>query len=238
MRIQTLISTSLAALLAACATPQGPPVHELAAEINQFASAKSGDVIGPGDLLSFQFSAVEELGQPDLSQQIPVQHDGTISLAGIGIVVVAGKTPAQLSAELERHYAELVGPDQIFGVSIAEQAPRIIHVLGSVEEPGAIILPPSGRLTLVQAFAEAGGVQPQTSYLANTHLVRWDQEAQAQVSWIIDARHKWWGEAQTVYLVAGDILYVPNTPVVEVNTFIDLYIRRMIPFPRLFTVSY
>ncbi len=222
------------AFLAACASPRGPALPDIANEVNAVGGFPDKDLIVPGDLLGVQFAASFELGQPNLSQQVAVQRDGTISLVGVGTVQAAGRTPSDLTENLAEAYEAVLGPNPLFAVTIAQQAPRIVHMMGAVGKPGPLPLPPDHEVTLIEAFAEAGGVASQKSYLGNTLLVRWSPEESRYVSWVIDARTCWWGSSEMVYLRPGDLVYIPNTPVVEVNTWIDLWMRNMIPFPRIF----
>lgn len=222
------------ALLTACASPRGPALPDIAFEINAVGELAARDVIAPGDLLALQFAANIELGQLDLSQQALVQRDGTLTLMGVGVVTAAGLTPGQLTEKLSGSYTDVLGPNPLFAVTIAKQAPRMVHIMGSVGRPGPLPLPPEQSMTLIQALADAGGVASQRSYLGNTLLVRWDPEANSYASWVIDARERWWGASETVILRPGDVVYVPDTPVVQVNTWIDVWMRNMIPFPRVF----
>ncbi|MDP6386476.1 MAG: hypothetical protein QGI93_09810, partial [Planctomycetota bacterium] len=45
------------ALLAACASPRGPALPDIAFEINAVGGLAARDVIAPGDLLAMQFAA-------------------------------------------------------------------------------------------------------------------------------------------------------------------------------------
>lgn len=206
-------------------------MHEIAPEVNATARVEARDVIVPGDMLAINFAAYEELGQPDLAQNLPVQKDGTVSIMGVGAVQAAGQTPEQLTRSLVDAYRQLMGSQPIMAVAIAQPAPRGVHVLGAVKRPGRLELTPDRRLTLVEALAEVGGTAWGSSYLANTLLVRWDHQEQRQVAWKIDAREKWWGEQEAIFLQPNDLIYIPDTPVVKVATVIDLYIAEMIPFP-------
>ena len=215
-----------------CNTPQGRPLHEMASEINA-TLAEVSEVVVPGDVLQIQVANLGSTEAPDLSQELIVPFDGRINLPGVGAVRAAGRTPSQLTELVSDAYTSILGgAEPLLAVSIRQQAPRSLHVIGAVDEPGEYPIEPDGRVTLVEALARAGGVRWLVSYMGSTVLIRWDPETQSQKSWVIDARAKWWAEPDTVFLQPNDVLYVPTTNVVRVNTWIDRYIVRMIPFPR------
>lgn len=203
----------------------------IAEEINATRSAAAETVIVPGDTLSIRAISFIQLAQPELSFELVVGEDGRVVVPGMGTAQVSGHTPAQVTKSLSEALKNDIAGHLV--VNIAQPAPRTIHVTGSVGKGGEITLPPDGHMTLVEAFAAAGGVSaPYASYLGNTLLVRWDEDSQTQQSWVIDARHKWWGSPNTIFLQANDIVLVPPTPVVRVNAWIDHFIIRNIPFPR------
>ena len=235
-----MIARVLAALLAllpsaACNSPQGPPIPKIAAEINA-TLVGTEEVIGPGDLLDVSFVNFTELTLPDPSyEDIVVPRDGRVQFPGLGVVRVAGRTPSQVVEILIEGYKPLMGGNApSVSVVYSEQAQRTFHVLGAVRRPGEFPIDPDGRVTLVEAFARAGGVTYLASYMGNVLLVRWDGASQRQVAWVIDARDKWWGEPETILLQANDVVFVPDTTIAKVNTWMERYIIRMIPFPRFF----
>lgn len=230
--IQRLSILAILATAAGCNSPQGPPVHEIAAEINA-TLAPIDETIVPGDVLDIQVVNFTEIERPDLSQQLTVPLDGRIQLPGIGVIRAAGRAPAEVAEVLAEAYAPSFG-NVAPGVSVGfvSQAPRSFHVLGAVKNSGEFPLEADGRVTLTEAFARAGGVTYLASYLGNVLIVRWDAERQRQVSWVVDARTKWWDRGQTILLQPNDLVWVPDTTIAKVNAWIERYIIRNIPFPR------
>lgn len=215
-----------------CNSPQGPPIHEIAAEINA-TLAPIEEAIVPGDVLTITVVNLTEIEVPDLSQELTVPLDGRIQLPGIGVIRAAGRPPAEVGEVLAQAYAPTFGGIAP-GVSVGfvSQAGRSYHILGQVKASGEYPIEADGRVTLVEAFARAGGVGYLTSYLGNVLIVRWDPERQRQVSWVVDARTRWWDRGETILLQPNDIVWVPETTILKVNTWIDRYIVRNIPFPR------
>jgi polysaccharide biosynthesis/export protein PslD len=227
-----LLSTLTLFLAAACASPQGEPLHVMAEEINVTLSEASETVVVPGDVLGVRTVSLAAFETRDLDVQVPVQPDGKVVLPGVGAVHVAGRTPAQLTELMRESLSDDLAVGSKVAVTIAVPAMRTVHIIGAVGKPGVLPVPPDRHMTLVEAFAEAGGVGAYASYLGNTMIVRWDEANQRQVSWVVDARARWWGEDQTILLQPNDVVYVPDTPVARVNAWLDRYIIRNIPFPR------
>ncbi len=232
MNYPRLVFSLLLGLPIACASPQGPPMWKIAPEVNATWDPDAVSVIVPGDVLGIRTLALAALESRDVSQEMVVQEDGKILIPGLGAVQAAGLTPAQLTEQFEEAMSDNLLAGTMVGVTIAQAAPRTVHVLGAIKSPGVFPLPPDRHMTLVEALAEAGGPQYLVTNLANTLLVRWDAERQKQISWVLDARIRWWDEEDTILLQPNDVVYFANHPISKVNTWIDRYIIRNIPFPR------
>lgn len=237
-----LLACGAIALAAACSSPQGLPLHEIAPRIN--ATRHLGDdLIAPGDVLQVRVISEEVPGPGgitldqsyQLNQDVRVQSDGRASFVGIDDMQIAGLLPSDLDAILTAAYAEVLPEEPLLSVTIAEQAPRFVTVLGELNGNGQQVpIPPDRHLTLVEAFGHLGGPTTRTAWLSNTLLVRWDPVAQKQISWKIDARRRFWGREETVLLQPHDILFVPNTNVDYIAIGLDNFVRRMIPAPQIF----
>lgn len=225
---------SATALLAgaACSSPGGPPLSEIAPEIN--ATYVEGQfVLTPGDVMAVTFPRAPEWTQ----EEVVVLADGTASFAGIEPVRVAGLTIGQLSADLRERYGRIPSiSDPSVSVQVVTPAVRTVSVLGEVNEPGAIQIGPEGRLTLIEAITRAGSFDKSSAWLSNTLLIRWLPEDQAQRAWKIDASYEYWDSRTPIMLQQYDIVFVPNTVVDRVAIWVDNYIRRMLPVPFVPTI--
>ena len=238
---RTLPLALLSLLAVGCSTAKGPRLSKIAPVVN--ATLRQGEnVIEPGDLLQIRPITEDAPGLGAIStdltyqttQDVRVQADGRASFVGLDDMPVAGLLPAVLDEILTARYKSLMGKEPTLSVVIAEQAARTITVFGEVRLPGLVIVPPDGRLTLVDALGRAGGPNKMTAWLSNTLLVRMDAETGTQTSWKIDARQKHWGADETVILQPRDILFVPNTNIDHVDIAIDNFVRRIIPLPNIF----
>jgi polysaccharide export outer membrane protein len=118
------------------------------------AWADASYIIHGGDQLS-----VVVYGEQTLTGPVTVLPDGTIDLALVGKIHVAGQTPDEAASSIKvalekylRHPAVTVAVTQVGQLNVM--------VLGDVKTPGKYPLPPSG--TLSDAIAAAGGVNPLT----------------------------------------------------------------------------
>jgi polysaccharide export outer membrane protein len=105
--------------------------------------------IGTKDLLEIR---VFEL--PELNQTVRVAEDGSVSLALIGKVAVAGLT----SQELEKSLASILDQKYTKGahVTVFIREYQKVAVMGAVGKPGSYEL--VGPTTILQVISQAGGV--------------------------------------------------------------------------------
>jgi polysaccharide export outer membrane protein len=213
-------------LLGACAA-YGKPLGEVASEVN--ATLYAGPtLIEPGDFVDLRFPRKSEW-----NQTAGVRPDGCLSFPLIGELRVAGTSIADLKRSLDARYqAILDAPDVTINLESQLREGRGagsgIVVSGEVATPGLMSV--SGeRLTLIDALGRAGGQLKATALLGNTLLLRRSPRTGHYAAWHIDARVEHWGAAEPIYLQRHDMIFVPNTPIDDVNIWVDQYLNRMIP---------
>ncbi|HMN20909.1 MAG TPA: polysaccharide biosynthesis/export family protein [Ottowia sp.] len=106
--------------------------------------------IGSNDLLEIEVFGVEEL-----KRTVRVNSGGQVSLPLIGMIPVAGLSPADAEALIEQRYGEKYLQDPQVSIFIKEFTSQRITVDGAVARPG--IYPLTGQITLLRALAMAGG---------------------------------------------------------------------------------
>lgn len=152
----------LAGVLAACAStgrigvPQPSPGQALPIpDAARGAAFVDGDEyrIGAQDLIE-----ISVLGVPDLSRTVRVNADGRISLPLVGNVAAGGRTIPELETELAQRYQHDYLQRPQVTVFVKESSSQRITLEGAVKNPG--IYPLSGRTSLLQAVAIAGGLDP------------------------------------------------------------------------------
>ena len=141
------IAALLAGVFSACGAR--PPDYNYSQEPNP---RKSEFVIGVSDEL-----LITVWRKPELTTTATVRPDGTVTMALIGDVVAAGKTPSQLKQEIQRRIAEFVRLDASTTITIAVTGVNSYRftVSGEVGQPG--IHTSKVYVTVAEAIALAGG---------------------------------------------------------------------------------
>lgn len=142
-----------------------PPPRSAIPPSSVTASQPTGSyVIGPGDKLG-----VFVFDQPQLSlAEVPVRPDGRISTPLVPDVVAAGKTPAELSAELTERLKKFIKDPNVTIIVHSFVGPfnRQIRVIGEATEP--LSIPYSEHMTLLDVMIEAKGL---TKFAAGNRAV-------------------------------------------------------------------
>ena len=107
--------------------------------------------IGAQDLLEISVFGVEELNRASR-----VNSNGQITLPLIGAVMAGGKTIPELEQELASRYADGYLQKPHVTVFVKEYTSQRVTMEGAFKNPG--IYPLTGKTTLLQAVALAGGV--------------------------------------------------------------------------------
>jgi polysaccharide export outer membrane protein len=91
--------------------------------------------------------------QPPMSGEFVVREDGAYLQPMLGNVLVEGRTPAQVSSELQARLKDMVVNPQVT-VSISRVAPVRVNVVGEVKTPGSYEL--NRDRGVIPALAAAG----------------------------------------------------------------------------------
>jgi polysaccharide export outer membrane protein len=158
----------------------------------------------PMDLVKMQV-----FQEPELDRELRVSQDNTIVVPLIGSVDVKDRTVREaellITGLYQRDY--LVNPQ--INITVMEYAQRTINVLGAVNSPGSVPMPPEKNITLLDAIARSGGF----SRLANRNkvsLTRTLPDGQT-VNYTIDADQLVSGDAGNRSPIQdGDVIFVPE----------------------------
>jgi polysaccharide export outer membrane protein len=156
-------------------------------------------VIGPDDSIS-----VSVWKEPTLSGTFPVRPDGMISLALVGDITAAGRTPMDLSSDLTTRLKKYITDPTVTVTVLAVNSKRVF-LLGEIAHIGPIAL--TSSLSPLQAIAAAGGLTP---YANKTHIyiLRGEQGKQKKIPYDYKKAIKD-GDEQGVILLPGDTIVVP-----------------------------
>ncbi len=159
--LQSISALLLAVMLLGCASSGGT---------RQVASGKSlpapdttnaaGAYEGANDyrLGAQDLIEVSVFGVEDLSKTVRVNSNGQISLPLVGAVMAGGRTIPELETELAKRYADGFLQRPQVTVFVKEFSSQRITMEGAVKNPG--IYPLTGKISLLQAVAVAGGLDP------------------------------------------------------------------------------
>ncbi|HET7932117.1 MAG TPA: polysaccharide biosynthesis/export family protein [Rhodanobacteraceae bacterium] len=206
--LRGLLAALLMLLLAACATNQPvniqpgskglPPPS--ASDTNADAKVFTYKV-GAGDVLE-----ITVFGVDDLNRTVRVNSDGDISLPLIGSVHAGGETIPQLqdiiTARLQKGF--LQNPQ--VSIFVKDFVSQQITLDGSVTKPG--IYPLTGKTTLLQALAMAGGM---TDLAAHKDVVVFRQIDGKRMGAVFDMDKIVHGQAVDPQVYAGDIVVVSKS---------------------------
>lgn len=158
--------------------------------------------IGPHDLLRIEVFQVEEL-----SSQERVNDRGFVTLPLIGEIHVGGLTPGDAEDNIEAVLGQNYLQNPQVNVFIAEYASQDVTVTGSVNKPG--VYPMTGRTTLLQAIALAGGF----GEVANEEevIVFRRGEKESSKAYVVDVEAIQQGKLADPVLVADDRVVVPKS---------------------------
>ena len=123
-----------------------------AAAADEPVSAPPDYRIAAEDVL--QISVWKEEG---LEREVIVRPDGGVSFPLAGNVIAAGKTPAEVEAEIATRLQRFI-PDAVVTVSVVRLQGMRVYVTGQVKNPGQFTV---GRyVDVLQAITLAGGLTP------------------------------------------------------------------------------
>lgn len=119
-------------------------------------------VLQPADLIK-----VVIFQEPDLEREVRLSGDGKISLPLLSEINLKGKTIGQAQEIIRDLYNKDILVNPQVTVTVIEYVKASVNVLGAVNNPGPVTIPPDHPLTLLDAIARAGGF----SRLANRKRV-------------------------------------------------------------------
>ena len=173
-------------------------------------NTKPGDqqascVLRPMDLVK-----VQVFQQPDMERELRVSQDHAVVMPLIGAVDVRNRTVRETELLITELYARdyLVNPQ--INLTVLEYAQRTVNVLGSVNNPGSVLIPLEKNFTLLDAIARSGGF----SRLANqskVSLTRTTPDGKTE-NYIINANQLMAGASANRWVVQdGDVISVPES---------------------------
>ena len=193
-------------MVTATAVAQGVPAPAADAPATSALSPdeEASYVIGPGDQLQ-----VFVWRNPELSTMVPVRPDGKISTPLVNDMVAVGKSPAQLSKDIEVVLGEYIRSPQVSVIVLqARSAFSEVRVVGEVQRPQAV--PYRSGMTVLDVVLAVGGLNP---YAAGNRakLIRKDNGANTEIRVKLEDLLNDGDMNQNVPVKPGDVLVVPQS---------------------------
>jgi polysaccharide export outer membrane protein len=161
-------------------------------------------VLKPSDVIS-----VSVYQESDLDKSVRIEGDGSVALALIGKVKVAGMTAAEAQSLITDLYNRDFLVDPQVSLLVVQFSPKVVLILGSVNSPGQVAIPPDRDLTLTEAIASVRGV----SRLGNPKSItikRIDEDGRARQMEVNFSRIIQDPNAKDIVLKEGDTIWVPE----------------------------
>jgi len=158
-------------------------------------------IIGCGDVLDILTWREEAFSVPEAL----VRTDGKITVPLINDVQAAGKTPEQLQKKLEEKLKDYVTNPEVT-VTVRDPASHRFYILGEVQHTGEY--PLTKRLTVLQAFALAGGF---TEWASKKEILLVRKQGDRDTTLRINYKELAEGEnlENNVYIQVDDTIIVP-----------------------------
>ncbi len=207
--LSLLLCVPLALAPGACA--QKPTAATFDAD-NKAWTAPAPYVLRPGDDIEVKFYY-----SPQLNEQQLIRPDGMVSLPYLtNDVTASGLTVDQLESSLETAYAKLLIKPTIEVVLRTANAQRVF-VAGAVTQETAVLM--TGPTTVSRAISMAQGMKPmaaKSSVVVLRHLPDGKILARrVDYNRIVDGSDP----SQNLLLASGDIVYVPQTWIGNIDDF-------------------
>jgi len=176
--------------------------------------------LAPGDVIDIKFFYT-----PELNESQTVRPDGKITLQLVSDVQAQAKTPEELRDDLLKLYSSRLAQPEI-AVIVRSLGSYRVYVGGEVKTPGIIVMP--YKMTALDAIMQAGGFNMEKAEIRNVVIIRNKDNKLSGCA--LDFKDALKGkEVQPFYLEPQDIVYVPQTRIVEIGQWIDQNINKIVP---------
>lgn len=169
-----------------------------------------GSVVGENYILKpSDVIRVDVYLEPDLNKIVRVEGDGSVALALVGKVKVAGMTVAESQSLIADLYNRDYLVDPQLTVLVTSFAAKYVRILGSVNRAGVVQIPPDRAMTLTEAIASANGI----SRLGNPKSItikRVNQDGSTRQFEVNFTRILTSPDSQDLLLEEGDTIWVPE----------------------------
>lgn len=147
--------------------------------------------------------------EPDLEKSVRIEADGTVTLPLIKRVKVSGLTVSDAQELITQLYNRDYLVDPQISVLVVSFSPKLVRVLGSVNRPGVVEMPPDREMTLTEAIASANGISrvgnPKSITIKRENELGEIQQFEVNFNRILMN-----AKAKDMILKEGDTIWVPE----------------------------
>jgi protein involved in polysaccharide export with SLBB domain len=225
-------AASLTVCLAAigAGAPAQAPLQMAETNINS-ASPVADYRIGAGDELSVTFPYNAELNHDG-----PVGPDGRFSLPLIGSIALAGDTVTQATDIIRNALRDAGIVENAYPSVTVRRYGTNVYVGGEVHTPGVVQL--AAGMDALQAVIVAGGLL-ESAKTGQIAIIRHDAENRPHITYVdLHGYTRGKANAKVATLEPRDVVFVPKSKIAEVDTWIDDYINKTLPFSRGLNYTY
>lgn len=151
-----------------------------------------------------------------------VDLDGKANFPQIGFQNIKGKTLEEISNILTEKYKQIV-PKINVTARVSQYSDNRVTVLGAVRSPGTFDV--QGSISLATSIGLARGWL-ETAHVEDVVVIR-NRGGKVYIQ-KVDLDEELLTASQ-VDLIGGDLVYVPNSAITDLNLFVDKFIRRNLP---------
>ena len=211
--ILLLISCLLACSSAMRAQDSGASASSSGASSSNAGSASSGGVgmivgsnyvLKPSDVIE-----IDVYQEQDLNKTVRIEGDGTVSLALVGKIKVAGMTVAESKSLITNLYNRDYLVDPQISVLVVSFSPKVIRILGSVNRPGVVEIPPDRDMMLTEAMAMANGIT-RLGNPKSLKIKRVDENGRSRQMEVNFTKIVTDPDVKDIILQEGDTIWVPE----------------------------
>jgi polysaccharide export outer membrane protein len=157
-------------------------------------------LVAPGDVLR-----VVVWKEPELTSEVFVRLDGRITVPLVGDIAAAGRTTEQLAIEVRTKLMAFLEVPQVT-ITVSQAISARFYVVGEVAASGAF--PLTGRITVLQALALAGGFR-EFAKRERLTIIRERAGVTQALSFNFRDLEAGINLEQNIALQAGDVIIVP-----------------------------
>ena len=191
----------------------GQDVGASGADSSQSSSSRGGAVgmvVGSNYVLKVSdVIQIDVYQENDLNKSVRIEGDGTVALALVGKVKLAGMTVAEGKALITQLYNRDYLVDPQVSLLVVSFSPQVLHILGSVGGPGVVEIPPDRDLTLTEALSIVGGVTRMGNPKA-IKIKRVDQDGRSRQMEVNFSKIVQDPDVKDLVLNEGDTIWVPE----------------------------